>query len=160
VRRSGRRDSEFDPQGVIQVEPVVGALQKELAQVPIAFRYYECEQCPSSTFSKEENMASTDWLEEAYELDKEGKVHAALDVIYNKIDDMMWAGDKEKDWSDIDEVLEAVDFDRVSPTMLVGFLTITLPFPVRASLKSRAAFYDKTVAVLGDRADAVLKGLK
>jgi len=97
-------------------------------------------------------------LEKLYSLKK----NQALDYLYNEVDDALYAGHDDQCWPDIEALLEQADLDRMSLTLQVGFLTITLP--VKTKLKARPAFYQKVRQGVLDndpeRADRLFSGLE
>ena len=78
-------------------------------------------------------------LEHLYSM--QGTPHRALDYMFDKVDDALWAGHDAQEWPAIDAALAAVDFDRCSLQNMVGLLSVTLP--VMDKLPSRPAFAAK-----------------
>lgn len=58
------------------------------------------------------------WLSEVYKLTAEGRVNAAIDVLFENVDEL--------NSDDCDQLLHAVDLNRLDTHLLVGLLSITL----------------------------------
>ena len=101
----------------------------------------------------------TAWLAEMYRLIALGEEDAAGILIYDKMDELLFAGR----FVAADAVLEAVDrtLDKLPPLYMVGFLTITCGY--RHELRYRPTYYRRVEAriraELPDRADKILVGL-
>jgi hypothetical protein len=80
----------------------------------------------------------------------------ALDYMYDYIDDALQDGRTQE----VIEILNGIDYEKVSLLMLVGFLTITIPFasvlPNRNDVILKT--YEKAKA-LGEDPEPLLKGL-
>jgi hypothetical protein len=105
------------------------------------------------------SMVHPDPIGQIEALSRGGKLDAALDIVFDCVDDMLLAGR----FSDVDVLLERVPVDRLDPAVLVGFLTIT--GPARKLLASRAAFVTHVLDQLRGRMDpeelvAVMRGLE
>jgi hypothetical protein len=62
------------------------------------------------------------FLEMVYSLSAQGKTRAAMDIVFRRINYLLNAGD----FRACDDILAQVEVDRLSSTVLVGFLSITL----------------------------------
>ena len=98
------------------------------------------------------------WFDELYSNMEKGKIHAAMDILYEKIDDLFI----EEKFCKVDEILTRLDLERLDANLLAGVLTITLP--AKDSLKKHAELFDRIAAILRkrlpDRAEAILRGLE
>ncbi len=87
----------------------------------------------------------------------QGKLSAQLNYLYNTLDDWLLAGQLMK----VDEVLACVDINTTNYAVLIGFLTVTLPWKSR--LTTRTAFLEKVrsrvMAEEPHRAEQMLYGL-
>jgi len=101
--------------------------------------------------SVEGNVTET-LVEEAERLVRQGKINAATDLIYARVDRMM----RQNRLSELDAILAGVRADQTSLETLISLLTVTLP--VRKRLRSRHAFFDSVeqVARRGNRWDETL----
>lgn len=103
-------------------------------------------------------IAMPDLLDRIYFLDYHGKVDAALDHLFEWVDDELQAGM----FQTVDDLLFAVQPDRCGTTLLLGILTIT--GAAREKLPSRARFYESVSNVLHQRhpgrVERLLHGLK
>ena len=97
------------------------------------------------------------WLPTLYRLAALGQDDEAGMVIYDKMDELLFAGR----FNDADAVLEAVDLDKLTPLHQVAFLTITSGY--RHKLLHRPTYYRnveaRVRAALPDRAERILVGL-
>ena len=93
----------------------------------------------------------------AQKLDDLGQTDAALDLIYDTIDELMLAGKFDR----LDTLLGEVEADACSADILLGLLTASLPG--RSQLPSRALLYRHTERLLKERnqwEDGLLNGLE
>ena len=93
-------------------------------------------------------------MDELYAIEQEDD--DAIDWIFGRVLDLMERGD----FKGCDQLLQEVDLDRLSPTLMVAFLSITL----WASLDYRPTFYNEVEARLRriepeDRVKGLLRGL-
>lgn len=79
-------------------------------------------------------------LDRLYEQD-EDKLDDVIDYLFEKVDKALYAGHDKQYWPDIEALCEQVDVEKLTKTMMVSILTITLP--VRDRLKSRSEFTQK-----------------
>jgi tetratricopeptide (TPR) repeat protein len=104
------------------------------------------------------DAAGPDWLLEVYSLVSQARREAAIDLVFERIDALL----REGRFDSCDEVLRAVDTRRLSTSLMVAFLSITLA--AKDELKSRAALVDRIEARLGDvepeRLEGLLSGLR
>lgn len=97
------------------------------------------------------------FLTQAADMQSEGKVHAALGLIYRHMDSEMRSGHFDR----ISRVLSGVDVARYSVEILIGLLTATLP--AKDQLDSRPEFFGRVEAYLratGEYEDGLLSGLE
>lgn len=73
-------------------------------------------------------------FESLYWLDKDKK-DAALDYLYDNVDEALHAGHDAQSWPGIEALIEQIDLERCSISLLVGVLCITLY--VKDKLKGR-----------------------
>lgn len=94
--------------------------------------------------------------EELSALDEE----SGLDLLFDAVDDALWAGHDNQDWSDIERWLKQLDPNDLSSTLIVGVLSTTLSVK---HLASRKRWFEKAEAVFykrcPDRAHRILRGL-
>jgi hypothetical protein len=117
------------------------------------------ESSPSAISNREtsSNQTTPHWLIEAQRLDREGQTDAAMDLVFDRIDEMLTANQ----FRDVNSILDAVTTGDWSLTMLMGFLSITLSAADR--LPSRPAFFDrvwKTCTSMGKNPEKLLGGLR
>jgi len=99
-----------------------------------------------------------DWLDELYAMENTA---AMLDRMFLTMDTMLWLGHEAQSWPEVEEVLDAVDFERAKHSLLIGLLTITSP--VKGKLRNRAEFYKKVEETLQyeiERDKRLLQGLE
>jgi hypothetical protein len=89
-------------------------------------------------------------LEDARRLDKLGRIDAALDIVFDRVDELLLEGDFEKVDQEISRIRET-DF---SAELLLGILTVTLPakenLPGRPDLYSRIKQWLESYSELED----------
>jgi len=110
-----------------------------------------------SSFAEGENTQRESFIQRAVRLDDQGRTDAALDLIYDSIDEMMRGGQ----FSELDSLLERLPTNTLSADMLLGVLTATLP--ARSRLANRKEFFCDVEACLKDRRefeDGLLTGLE
>ena len=78
-------------------------------------------------------------------LDTKGYTDAALDLLYDSVDEMLRSGK----YSEIDSLLRDTIVDECSTDILLGLLTATLP--ARSKLPYRREFFDDSDRVLKHR---------
>ena len=108
------------------------------------------------TVSRLSNGSEPQFLAQAKRLVDHGKIDAAIDIIFDQIDEMLLARQFER----VDQILRDVECRGYSIDILLSLLTITLA--AKRHLPSRPAFYDLVVSTLGERnelSDGVLIGL-
>lgn len=96
------------------------------------------------------------FLDRAQRLDKHGRVDAALDLIYDSVDEMMRSGDFNK----LDALLTRLQLSELSTDLLIGLLTATLP--ARGRLATRKSFFCRVEEILrqrGEYENSLLMGL-
>lgn len=77
------------------------------------------------------------FIEQARRLDEKRRTDAALDIIYDNINNLLTEGDYQR----IDAILSALDPEPLSVDILLGLLTSTLP--ARTKLSRRRDFFSK-----------------
>jgi hypothetical protein len=98
-----------------------------------------------------------DFIQHANRLDKHGRIDAALDLIYEKIDSLLRGGD----FAEVDSILSRVETKSLSVDLLLGLLTSTLP--ARTKLPSRREFFARVegeITERGELEDGLLTGLE
>jgi hypothetical protein len=96
-------------------------------------------------------------LVELRRLEASGDRNAALDLLYDRVDELMRTGQFEA----LDSLLQQVRLGDMSIDVLLGLLTATLP--ARSRLPSRQAFFRETENALrewGEYEDGLLTGLE
>lgn len=92
----------------------------------------------------------------ASRLDKRGQTDAALDIIFDRIDEMLLANEFDR----VDRLLREIKLSDFSVDLLLGFLTATLP--AKNQLSYRDAFFKRVEQLLhnrGEAQDGLLVGL-
>ncbi len=100
---------------------------------------------------------SEDFLDRSRRLDERGQTDAALDIIFDQIDEMLLEGE----FARVDHFLRAASVADLSVDILLGVLTATLPAKTR--LANRPAFFAKveqTLRYRGQCQDGLLVGLQ
>lgn len=96
------------------------------------------------------------FIEQAKELDKQGHTDEAIDLIYDKIDEMLLAGY----FHDVDLLLSTLSVSDLSMDLLLSILMATLPAKKR--LVERDRFFKNVEQILRQRhelRDGLLIGL-
>ena len=96
------------------------------------------------------------FLDRARRLDQHGQTDAALDLIFDQIDEMLLGDESDR----VDAILSEIAPDTFSVDLLVGLLTVTLP--AKKLLFNRSAFFTKVEQSLRERGkldDRLLVGL-
>lgn len=112
------------------------------------------------------HLSAEELLNKVYKMieDKEeedSSTDSAIDLIFEEVNKMCWVTHPTKDRTIIDNLLEKVDFDKINLTLMISFLTATIP--VKHELKNRKDFYNKTHKVasnMGKNANRLLQGLE
>ena len=97
------------------------------------------------------------FVDDAQRLASQGKIDAALDLIYDRADEMLLAGE----FDELDAIIETLDVEQLSVDVLLGVLTITLP--AKDKLTTRKEFFESVQRSLTDRGEykeGLLTGLK
>lgn len=95
---------------------------------------------------------------DAKQLASDGLIDAALDLLYDSVDEMLW---KDDDLSQLDSILTDIEVEGLSVDILLGILTATLP--AKGRLTARGKFFDKIKRELVDRGEyeeGLLSGLE
>lgn len=103
----------------------------------------------------EDQQPSDAFLNPILQLEEEGNTDSALDLLYDKVDELFIAGE----FGILNQILADTSPDELSIDMILGLLTSSLP--VRSKLAARADFYEKSKAVLkarGEYEDGLLSG--
>jgi hypothetical protein len=97
------------------------------------------------------------FLQPVTQLEKRGNVDAALDVLYDRVDDLL----KAKQFPAVDDLLRQANVGSISVDVLLGLLTATLP--ARSKLAARSRFFADVEASLkarGEWENGLLAGLE
>lgn len=97
-----------------------------------------------------------DFVERAIGLEEQGYADAALDLIYDSIDELLYAAQ----FALCASILNDVDVARCSDDVLLGLLTATLP--AKSRIPTRGSFLRRVEAQLrvrGEYEDGILEGL-
>lgn len=97
--------------------------------------------------------ADVAWLLDVYSLEHQQEREAAIDLVFDKIDELL----REAAFDRCDEILQSVDVQRLSTSLMVAFLSITLA--AKKELSSRAALVGRIEARLGELEPHRLEGL-
>lgn len=98
-----------------------------------------------------------EFLRPVLQLGKSGHVDAALDVLYDRVDDLL----KAKEFSTMDVFLRQANIDSLSVDILLGLLTASLP--AKSKLPSRSRFYaevESSIKRRGEWENGLLTGLE
>lgn len=112
------------------------------------------DACLSAVLNR--SASGAPFIEQAKQLDRRGHTDAALDLIYDQIDEKLLAGG----FDEVDQILTSVLVADLSVDLLLALLTATLSAKKR--LKQRAEFFEKVQQSLRDRKeleDGLLVGL-
>lgn len=90
---------------------------------------------------------STDFMQRAVRLDEKGHTDAALDLIYDSVDELMRKGEMAL----LDGVLTKLEPAGLSVDLLLGILTATLP--ARTRLPARRSLFPRAERILKDRGE-------
>ena len=82
-------------------------------------------------------LAIPAWLQALLELDKKGQSDAALDELFDRIDEMLSASEYEM----VDGILGCMPLEGPSLTLMMGLLSITRP--AAEHLPSRARYFER-----------------
>jgi hypothetical protein len=96
------------------------------------------------------------FIERARRLDEMGNTDAALDLLYDAVDDLMRSGK----FSELNAIIANLSVNDCSLDVLLGVLTATLP--ARRRLPARAKFYEQAAQIIksrGEYEDGLLTGL-
>lgn len=98
------------------------------------------------------------WLNDMYALDADGNCDDAIDILFEALDELLLA----ERYENCDAILQALDVDRMSATLLVGCISFTQL--AARHLPSYPAFFaavESRLRVLApDRVDRLLWGLR
>jgi hypothetical protein len=97
------------------------------------------------------------FVQSANRLDRAGHRNAAMDLIYDRIDEMM----RRDQMPALDALQQSVPVEELTVDVLLALLTATLP--VKKRLKARPDLFERTERVLRDRGeyeDGLLTGLE
>lgn len=109
----------------------------------------------SATASSASSACS--WLDGARRLDRQEQTDAALDLLYDNVDELLRGGR----FAELGRLLDAVQTAEYSADLLLGLLTATLP--ARSRLPARAAFFERVQRTLQQRGElesGLLTGLE
>jgi hypothetical protein len=109
-----------------------------------------------SSWSEGVERSTESFLNHARRLADRGHIDAALDIIYDQVDEMLLAGK----FDDVDHLLGGIDVGMLSVDLLIGILTATLP--ARQRLANRPLFYARVEQALTERGElktGLLEGL-
>ncbi len=103
------------------------------------------------------DRSGSQFFEPMIRLDKQGRVHAALDLLYERIDQFFRRGR----FADVDSIVANTNYATLSTNLLVGLLTATLP--AKSKLPSRAHLFRQAESLIKERRewdDDLLTGLE
>ena len=113
-------------------------------------------QFPKKDNSKQKSRLD-EFLRPVTALEKSGHIDAALDVLYDRVDDLL----KLKRFATLDALLEEAKVDSLSVDLILGLLTASLP--ARSKLSARCRFYAEATESIRRRCaweDGLLAGLE
>jgi hypothetical protein len=97
------------------------------------------------------------FLQPVTRLEQHGHIDAALDVLYDRVDDLL----KAHQFGAVDDLLREANVGSLSVDVLLGLLTATLP--ARSKLSARAKFFAEAQNVIRSRGEwenGLLAGLE
>jgi hypothetical protein len=97
------------------------------------------------------------FLDPILRLEAKGNTDSALDLLYDKVDELLKTGEFEK----LNQILADSSPEELSIDMILGLLTSSLP--ARSKLPARADFFEKSEAAIksrGEYEDGLLSGLE
>src|SRR3990172_8235788 len=97
------------------------------------------------------------FLQPVTQLERHGHIDSALDVLYDRVDDLL----KARQFSTVDDLLRQADVGSISVDVLLGLLTATLP--ARSRLAARSKFFadvEAAIKMRGEWEDGLLAGLE
>ena len=101
----------------------------------------------SASIDRPDQTPARSFLENARRLDEHRQTDAALDLIFDQIDEMLLAGK----FVEVDQLLQDISPSDYSVELLLGILTATLP--AKDELSSRAQFFQQVREVLRERGE-------
>lgn len=111
-----------------------------------------------TTHEQESAATAPPWLDEVYVLVSQQNLEGAIDLLFDRIDDLLLAGRMQE----CDKILRAVELGRLESNLLVGLLTATLP--AAHSLPYRATLVVEIEAIFlksfPERVNGLLSGLR
>ena len=112
----------------------------------------------TSDFEKQATSAHTEsFILRAQRLDNHERTDAALDLIYDSIDDLM----RNEEFQRIESILARISITDLSTDILLGILTATLP--AKSRLPNREEFFnavEQTIRQRGEYEEGLLAGLQ
>lgn len=125
----------------------------------LADRSDEWEMVPTSAVRPTNTSQHKQVLTELYRLGEMGKTDAALDLLYDTLDDLLL----DHQYAECEKYLRETDPERLPDAVLVGLLTIT--FAARRFLRERAYAYLRIAKKLArtmspEQVAATLRGLE
>ena len=111
----------------------------------------------TNTMSATTKSAVETFIDRANRLDALEHTDAALDLLYDAVDDLM----RRREFDRLDELLHDTTTSDLSLNVLLGLLTATLP--ARSRLRSRAGFFqrvDETLRARDEWQEGLLVGLE
>lgn len=119
--------------------------------------HIDLKQDDLPNYGEKESLGTESFIIRANRLAFIGSIQAALDIIYDYVDELLCNGE----FSKLDEELSAVDTKDISVDILIGILTATLP--AKNKLLSREHLFKSVKQVLivrGEYEDDLLLGLE
>jgi hypothetical protein len=105
-------------------------------------------------------MTSFPWLKKIYTLVEQAETDAAVDILYECIDDLLLAGQFE----DIDTLFTCIDLTKLNTEMILAILSVTAAgskvLSERLSFGARARARLIELGHTGDKLEQLLTGLK
>ena len=107
--------------------------------------------------SKEESLTVRSFVLDAQRLADQGKIDSALDLIYERADEMLLAGE----FTALNEIIAGLSADKLTIDVLLAVLTISLP--AKSKLPARSLFYlsvEQQLQERGEFREGLLTGLQ
>lgn len=105
-------------------------------------------------------METPNWLEQVYLLTMAHKIDNAVDIVFERLDELF----RHEKFEDCDNILQIVDLYKLETNLIIAFLSITLraadKLPSRGNFVNRARQRFLAMELEPDRISKLLRGLE